>query len=207
MIRLILTSGRGPAECRIALTHVLKRMAQEADDQGLCLDVARGRDPDGHGPVSAIVMANGDGAEAFAKRWAGTLLWVCQSKVRPTHRRKNWFIGCSLLAAPQGTVDEIDPKDVQFDTLRAGGPGGQHQNTTESAVRASHRPTGLSVVVRDQRSQHRNKVTALERLRALLDASKALNAAADKQRIQSAHDDLERGRPVRTFRGENFREA
>lgn len=58
--------------------------------------------------------------------------------------------------------------ECRVDTFRAGGPGGQHQNRAESAVRLTHRPSGISVTARDSRSQHRNRRTALERLRAAL---------------------------------------
>lgn len=59
--------------------------------------------------------------------------------------------------------------ECRVETFRAGGPGGQHQNTTESAVRLVHEPTGTTVVARDERSQHRNRKLALERLRARLE--------------------------------------
>ena len=58
--------------------------------------------------------------------------------------------------------------ECRVETFAAGGPGGQHQNRTESAVRLTHLPTGLKVVARDERSQHRNRQTAIERLRAAL---------------------------------------
>lgn len=65
--------------------------------------------------------------------------------------------------------DEALLAECRIDTFRAGGPGGQHQNVTESAVRLTHLPTGVQVIARDERSQHRNRVLALQRLREKLD--------------------------------------
>ena len=67
---------------------------------------------------------------------------------------------------PEG--DEALLAECRVDTFRAGGPGGQHQNTTESGVRLVHLPTGIRVTAREERSQHRNRVKALERLREKL---------------------------------------
>ena len=205
MIRLLLTSGRGPGECRIALAKTLRVLAREAQTAGLDLDVAPGPDPDGHGPGSAIAVLEGRGAEAFAATWAGSILWVARSPLRPHHKRKNWFIGVFKLEPRAIEPAELDPADVRFEAFSAGGPGGQHQNKTASAVRAVHKPTGLAVVVRDGRSQHSNKAIALKRLGALLDLKEELATAADDQQVQSGHSRLERGRPVRTFEGKDFR--
>ena len=136
MIRLLLTSGRGPAECRIALAKALGVLAHEAETAGLDLDVATGSDPDGYGPASAIALVEGPGAEAFAASWIGSILWVARSPLRPHHKRKNWFIGVFELAALAIGPAKLNPADVRFEAFRAGGPGGQHQNKTESAVRA-----------------------------------------------------------------------
>jgi peptide chain release factor len=205
MMRLLLTSGRGPAECRIALAKSLDVMRREVNAAGLDLDIAEGANPDGHGPASAVAIIGGAGAEAFARTWIGSVQWAATSPLRPHHKRKNWFIGVIALDTARMTPMVLSPNDVQFETMRAGGPGGQHQNTTESAVRATHRPTGLSVIARDGRSQHRNKAIALERLAELLRLENDLAALTDRQDLHANHDRIERGGAVRRFVGERFR--
>ncbi len=205
MIRLLLTTGRGPAECRLALANTLAALKSDAEAAGLDIDVAEGSAPDKHGPTSAIVVLHGDGAEKFAKGWTGSIQWIAQSPIRPHHKRKNWFIGIFSLPEMADVSDQLNPGDVRFDTFAAGGPGGQHQNKTESAVRATHTPTGLAVVAREERSQHRNKALAMERLGALLKLSKDLAAISDRQSTHDTHDQLERGSPVKVFRGSKFK--
>jgi peptide chain release factor len=204
VIRLLVTAGRGPAECRIAVAHTLAAMAREAETSGLGLDVATGPDPDGHGPASAIAVVSGSGAEVFVRSWSGSLQWVCESLLRPRHKRKNWFIGVMALPDAVAPAASLDPREVRFEAFRAGGPGGQRQNKTETAVRAVHGPSGLAAVARDERSQHRNKAVALERLAMLLQLSQEVAAIADQQAVHSNHDRLERGNPVRRFRGKAF---
>jgi peptide chain release factor len=205
MIRLLLTSGRGPGECRIALARTLGVLAREAEATGLDFDVATGSNPDGHGPASAIALLEGRGAEAFAATWIGSILWVARSPLRPHHKRKNWFIGVFNLEPRAIEPAKLNPADVRFERFSAGGPGGQHQNKTASAVRAVHKPTRLVVVAREGRSQHLNKAIALKRLGALLKLNNELAAVADDQQVQSGHSRLERGQPIRTFEGQDFR--
>lgn len=204
MIRLLVTSGRGPAECRIALAGVLDRLVAEAGEHGLDVDRIDGGAPDALGPGSAIVVVHGDGAPDFARSWVGSVQWIATSPVRPHHKRKNWFVGIFRLEG-SALPPALAERDVRFSTMRAGGAGGQHQNKTESAVRAEHLPSGLTVVVRSERSQHRNKAIALVRLAGLLAAQRELEVIADRQRAQAMHDQLERGRPVRRFTGPEFR--
>jgi peptide chain release factor len=204
MIRLLFTSGRGPAECRVALAKTLGILASEAEVAGLTVEVTVGPDPDGYGPPSAIAIIEGAGAEAFVASWIGSILWVARSPLRPHHKRKNWFIGVFKLEGSPPKPVPLKLADVRFEALRAGGPGGQHQNKTESAVRAVHAPTGLVVVAREARSQHRNKAIALERLALLVKLTGELAAITDREKVQSRHALLERGRPVRTFKGDRF---
>ncbi|MGL4668354.1 MAG: peptide chain release factor-like protein, partial [Saezia sp.] len=94
--------------------------------------------------------------------------------------------------------------EVAFETMRSSGPGGQHVNKTESAVRATHLPTGISVKVQTGRSQHANKNMAFLLLRHKLDEHK--NTQLDQQKTERwmQHYQLERGNPVRTFTGDKF---
>lgn len=130
-----------------------------------------------------------------------------QSQLRPTHKRHNWFVGIFPLNAENTSVVAIRPVDVTFSTLRAGGPGGQHQNTTDSAVRATHIPIGLTVVARDARSQDGNRALALERLQEIADAQTVAMEEDRKSRRNQHHRALERGNPIRQFNGPKFREV
>jgi peptide chain release factor len=87
MIRLLFTSGRGPAECRIAVRKAVAALAAEAASLGLDTDCLDGPNTDGHGPASAIVVIHGDAATAFARPWIGAIQWVAQSPLRPHHKR------------------------------------------------------------------------------------------------------------------------
>lgn len=204
-ISLLVTSGSGPAECHQAVAGVLEAMRREAECFAVDVDANGTRTK--HGFKSAVVLISGPGAEAFAKNWRGTIQWRAQSNLRPAHKRANWFIGVFDLPAPAQAPGRLHARDVTFDTFRAGGPGGQHQNTTDSAVRATHRPTGLSAVAREERSQHRNKSLALERLQHLMAAQAAADEAAEKASRNELHHALERGNPVRRFKGHGFREV
>ena len=164
------------------------------------------------------------GGAEYGRAWSGLghrrHPWRCRSRLRaavdrcdpvggakparPHHKRKNWFIGVFELPAPPDAPKALAVQDVRFEAFRAGGPGGQHQNKTESAVRATHIASGLSVVARDERSQHRNKALALERIAALLRLQGELQAITAQNDAHAAHDRLERGRPVKRFKGAAF---
>lgn len=199
MVVLLISSGNGPGECQQAVAQVLTRLRAEAEGAGVELDVVEraGR----AGPVSAVAVLQGQGAEVLAARWQGVLLWRCPSQLRPRHKRKNWFVEVfHLPEAPRAVF--IDPETVEMQAIRAGGPGGQHQNKTSSAIRANWQ--GYSVVVRDQRSQHQNRRLALERLQALVDADQAEAQAMRDGQAHWLHHQVQRGDPARVFDGPGF---
>lgn len=106
----------------------------------------------------------------------------------------------AVLAEPEEVEVEIRPEDIETDVMRAGGPGGQHQNKTESAVRLTHKPTGLVVVCRDERSQHRNRTKALRLLRGRLFEMMKEQAQADRaQTRRTLIGSGDRSQRVRTY--------
>ncbi|MEM7637184.1 MAG: peptide chain release factor H [Pseudomonadota bacterium] len=204
--RLLITSGDRPEECRIAVSRILRVMEKEAASNGVHCEFAVHDDRRRHGPSSAVASLSGKHAIDFSRRWHGTIQWICRSPVRPHHRRRNWFVGIFRIESNIDQEIELQPSDLRFEKFRAGGPGGQHQNTTDSAVRVTHIPTGISAISRDQRSQHRNKQVAVERLGDQLAARRALQQATAQSTQNQLHKNLERGNPLRVFTGEKFTE-
>lgn len=201
-VTLLLTSGNGPAECRIALGRLIEILEQEAKALAVDCNITPGPAPDRLGPKSAVATLTGKEAERLAASFEGTIRFIFKSPVRPGHKRQNWFVGVQRvdLADIGRSAPEILPAEIRFEAFRAGGPGGQHQNTTDSAIRATHIPTGLSVVCRDERSQHRNKAAAINRLRSLLQLLTNERQAEARGNLFLANKDLERGNAIRTYR-------
>ncbi|MCE2570423.1 peptide chain release factor H [Motilimonas eburnea] len=205
MILLQLSAGQGPIECCQAVGLALNMIAKQSIEKDIRLDV-----------VEAIVATERDcyksvllqldstpehSAKQLALSWQGAMLWVSQSQYRPKHKRKNWFFSGQVYDIDESQLDN----SVTFQTCRASGAGGQHVNTTDSAVRATHLATGISVRVESERSQHANKRLARAMLMQKVEANQmATMTQQDKARWQQ-HWQVERGDPVKTFKGAKFR--
>lgn len=194
---LQMSAGHGPAECAWAVVKVLGQMQTEALAAGLelkTIEIEPGPKP---GTVqSALISISGAGGlEAFVSAWNGTIQLTARSPFRPEHKRKNWFVGIDAIQPVDETC--FHSQDVSWETMRASGPGGQHVNRTESAVRVTHVPTGLQATAMEERSQHRNRKLALARLAKKLAEMNAKRQDDVREKRWRAHHELQRGNPVR----------
>ncbi|MBL6276571.1 peptide chain release factor H [Micromonospora fiedleri] len=199
-VRLLLSAGRGPQECAWALAHLLRRLEAEAARQRLRVhrvDTVAGDRPGTY--RSVLLEIGGAGVEAFAAAWTGTLCWQAPSPYRAGVGRKNWYVTAQPCPADTDATG-FEESDVDVVACRTGGPGGQHRNKVSTAVRATHRPTGLVVVVDTERQFSLNRRIALRLLRQRL-ADRDDTAARDATTARwQLHDRLVRGDPVRVER-------
>ena len=198
---LQITSGRGPVECCRVVALVLEKILREAQKRKLSVEILeKETGPVNRTLLSAVVALEGASCDVLADEWEGTVLWIARSPYRIHHRRKNWFVGVQTFLLSESR--EATEDDIRYETLRASGPGGQHVNKTESAVRAVHIPSGISVVASDQRSQWQNKKLATERLLVKLTAWNIEQAMIQAQTNWSNHNSLQRGNPVKIIQEE-----
>jgi peptide chain release factor len=204
MIWLQLTANTGPAECCLGVKKALGRLCEEAAAMGVAVTVVEEVAGPAEGILRSVLLQldNPAGLDlVFARSWSGSLLWVCESPYRKTHKRKNWFLSGAAFAPP-GPLAECD--EVRYEATRASGPGGQHVNKTDSAIRATHLATGLSVKVQSERSQHANKKLAGQLLASKLsDLAKAAEGKTKAERHRQ-HRQAERGNAARVFVGSGF---
>lgn len=204
-----LTSGRGPAECCRVVALVLAMLLEEARGKGLRAEVIHQQS----GPLertleSATVSLTGDSLRLkdFLQSWLGTVCWIGRSAFRKLHKRRNWFIGIAEVHLPQADFS-LDEKDIRMEAIRSGGPGGQHVNKVSTAIRATHIPTGISVVVSTSRSQLQNRKDALKRLEERLQEHRVKRLQEAAQKTWDQHRNLQRGNPIRTFTGDDFKSS
>ncbi|MGO4288400.1 peptide chain release factor H [Chitinophaga sp. RAB17] len=194
-----ITSGRGPAECCRVVARVQELIIKQARATDISIQVLENIKGDINGTLlSATLLAKGSQLTTFLKEWEGTVQWIAQSPYRKFHKRKNWFVGVSVFDVKKQL--QWNPKDVTLETCRAAGPGGQHVNKVETAVRGIHRPSGLQVLAMDSRSQLQNKQLCLERLEAKFLAWQTGLLVSQQQDQWQEHNELERGQAVKVIR-------
>ncbi len=198
-IMIQITSGAGPVECCRVVARVQSLMMKQAKKEGIQIEVLENKAGELNGTLlSATMLATGDNLQAFIKEWKGTIQWIAQSPYRKYYKRKNWFVGVSVFDVQE--LIQWNLKDVKLETCRSSGPGGQNVNKVETAVRGTHLPSGLQVMVMDTRSQLENKKLCLARLEAKILVWQTEQLISQQQNQWEEHKALERGNPVKTIK-------
>ena len=193
---LQISSGKGPVECRVAVGGIYIALKKEFAD----IEMVTAVKGEVEGAFSSIVFAS----VQDLSRLEGTMQWICKSKYRPGHKRKNWFVDVSIIPEPEEISEKLTPDTVRIEKFHSGGPGGQNVNKVETGVRVIHIPTGITVSSTRERSQFANKQDALKKLSAVLREMNETNKDRQKTDAWSKHAQIVRGNPIRVYEGEKF---
>ncbi len=152
------------------------------------------------GIKSATVRFAGDYAFGWLRTETGVHRLVRKSPFDSGSRRHTSF--ASVFVAPEiddDIVIDINPSDLRVDTYRASGAGGQHVNKTDSAVRLTHKPSGIAVQCQNERSQHKNREQAMKLLRGRLYEEEMLKRKEDQQILEDSKADIGWGSQIRSY--------
>ncbi|WP_308003773.1 peptide chain release factor H [uncultured Chryseobacterium sp.] len=201
-----ITSGRGPLECQWVVAKVLKHFLQEAKENNIDYEIIHRENGDENLTLKSVtLLLQSKNLNEFLSTWLGSICWIGKSTFRKLHKRSNWFIGVFELEGLEKI--NFNEKDIQFQTTRSQGSGGQNVNKVNTAVRATHIPTGQSVFVQDSRSQLENKKLSIERLKAKVLEQNIIQLQKRMQETWNNHLNVQRGNPVRTFSGTDFKKS
>jgi len=151
------------------------------------------------GIKTATAIIEGKFAYGYLKEEVGIHRLVRISPFDASNRRHTSFAAVDVIPETEESEIEIKESDLKIDTFRAGGPGGQHVNVTNSAVRITHLPTGITVRCEDERSQHRNKATAMRILKARLHNLYELEKEKKLKKRHGEKARIEWGNQVRSY--------
>ena len=179
---------------------VLRMLMRWAERRGFEVELLELSPGEEAGIKSATFRARGENAYGLLSAERGVHRLVRLSPFDSAHRRQTSFAGVEVAPVVEDTGEvEIDEDDLQVDTYRASGAGGQHVNKTDSAVRITHRPTGIVVQCQNERSQSSNRATAMAMLRAKLlqlhERERQQEIAREKGEVQ----DVNFGSQIRSY--------
>lgn len=204
---LQVSAGYGPDECTWVVARLVAEILAQAGAAGVlaeCVESVAGAQPD---TLRSALLEIADN-EAFAEQWPGSVLWVGTSPYRPHHQRRNWFVQVVRVDAPdEQAAPAWRDDELEVSMMRSGGAGGQNVNKRSTAVRVRHKPSGVEVVARNERTQIANRRAALARLTLILRSRAEARRGAQQQAQWDAKGHIERGNPRRVFRGPTFSES
>ena len=197
---LQINAGAGGTESQDWAEMLLRMYARWAERRGFKVETVEYAAGDQAGIKSATLLIKGENAYGYAKTESGVHRLVRISPYDSSARRHTSFSSVWVYPVIDDDIDiEINPSDLKIDTYRASGAGGQHVNTTDSAVRITHQPTEIVVASQNDRSQHKNRATAMNMLKArLFEREMAEREAAASGEYQEKSD-IGWGHQIRSY--------
>jgi peptide chain release factor 2 len=193
-------AGAGGTESQDWAEMLLRMYARWAERKGFKVETVEYQAGEAAGIKSATLHLKGDNAYGYAKTESGVHRLVRISPYDSSARRHTSFSSVWVYPVIDDSFEiEINPADLKIDTYRASGAGGQHVNTTDSAVRITHQPSGIVVASQQDRSQHKNRDIAMNMLKARLYEAemRAREEAASAE--HSAKSDIGWGHQIRSY--------
>jgi len=197
---LELRAGTGGDEAALFAMDLLRMYSRYAEKQGWKVETLSISETDGGGAREAILNISGDRVYSRLKYERGVHRVQRVPATESQGRIHTSTVTVAVLPEAEEVDVKLDPKDLRIDVFRSSGPGGQSVNTTDSAVRITHEPTGTVVQCQDEKSQHKNKARALKILRSRL-LERAIEQQADERSSERRAQvgSGERSEKIRTY--------
>lgn len=193
-------AGAGGTEAQDWAEMLLRMYTRWAEQRGYNVEWLEESAGEEAGLKSATVRINGADAYGWMKTESGVHRLVRISPYDASARRHTSFASAWIYPVIEDNIEvEIEDKDLRVDTYRASGAGGQHVNKTDSAIRLTHIPTGIVVQCQSDRSQHRNRATAMAMLRARLYEAELQKREAETQAERDAKTEIGWGHQIRSY--------
>lgn len=197
---LDIQAGSGGTEAQDWAEMLLRMYLRWGEDKGFKTTLVEASAGEVAGLKSATIQFEGDYAFGWLRTETGVHRLVRKSPFDSGGRRHTSF--ASVFVSPE--IDDnieidINPADLRVDTYRSSGAGGQHVNTTDSAVRITHEPSGIVTSCQTERSQHQNRDNAMKQLRAKLYEMEMLKRSAEKQAMEDSKADIGWGSQIRSY--------
>ena len=197
---LDIQSGSGGTEAQEWANMMLRMYLRWGEEKGFKTEIIELSAGEVAGIKSATVQFTGEYAFGWLRTETGVHRLVRKSPFDSGNRRHTSFASVFVSPEIDDNVEiEINPADLRIDTYRSSGAGGQHVNTTDSAVRITHEPSGIVVSCQNQRSQHQNKDKAMQQLRAKLYEMEMMKRNEAAQALEDSKSDIGWGSQIRSY--------
>lgn len=197
---LDIQSGSGGTEAQDWAEMLTRMYLRWGESQGYKTELIEASPGDVAGIKSATIRFEGDHAFGWLRTETGVHRLVRKSPFDSGSRRHTSFAAVFVSPEVDDDIDiDINPADLRIDVYRASGAGGQHVNRTESAVRITHEPSGIVVQCQNDRSQHKNKATAMKQLKSKLYEAELTRRQGDQQVVEEGKSDIGWGSQIRSY--------